>query len=153
MKKNYRNQIKHRRYCKICHKKLNVNAKWTKTKYCIKCSNKLNKTKYKGKNNPCYRHGKYVKTKYCQNCGKELSKNIFARHCKKCSWNYRIQKDRHHIDLNQKNNKKSNILFLLRKTHKQLHSRAYNYLVETGLIKKYLTWFNKKYGLYKEENA
>lgn len=56
---------------------------------------------------------------------------------------------KHHINLNRKNNKDNNILNLTVSVHSSLHNRAYEYLVKTKQIKKYLKWFFK-YG-YKIE--
>jgi hypothetical protein len=53
----------------------------------------------------------------------------------------------HHIDLNHGNNKKSNKLYLFAPTHQKLHQRAYEYLVVKGLIRKYIKWFDNRYGL------
>jgi hypothetical protein len=50
-------------------------------------------------------------------------------------------KTRHHINLDRKNNKKTNILILQNKKHSALHSNAYRYLVKTGQVKKYIKWF------------
>ena len=47
----------------------------------------------------------------------------------------------HHIDLNKENNKKSNLLKIPQNIHSSLHHRAYDYLVEIGLIEKYIKWF------------
>lgn len=51
--------------------------------------------------------------------------------------------DKHHIDLNHKNEQLSNILYLRAPKHIQLHQRAYEYLVRIGKIKYYLKWFDK----------
>ena len=53
----------------------------------------------------------------------------------------------HHKDANPNNNLKSNKLKIDATKHRQLHEFAYHYLVYLGLIKKYLKWFDKKYGL------
>lgn len=37
----------------------------------------------KGKNNPCYRHGKYCTQHYCINCNKKITPN--AKRCKSCA--------------------------------------------------------------------
>lgn len=58
--------------------------------------------------------------------------------------------NRHHLDLNKKNNKINNILLLTLKKHQQFHRLIYRYLLEKfGIkeIKKYIKWFDKKYGL------
>lgn len=59
----------------------------------------------------------------------------------------------HHIDLNHGNNKKSNKLYLLAPIHSKLHQRAYEYLIEIGLIRKYIKWFDIKYGLRNRKHA
>jgi predicted P-loop ATPase/GTPase len=51
---------------------------------------------------------------------------------------------KHHIYLKENSDK---IIITTYRKHKILHSRAYDYLVEIGLIDKYLIWFDKKYGL------
>lgn len=55
---------------------------------------------------------------------------------------------KHHIYLDN-NDKKS--LMLTSSKHLQLHSRAYNYLVEISKIDDYIEWFDKKYSLFKKE--
>jgi len=45
---------------------------------------------------------------------------------------------KHHINTNQSNNNKKNLLFLLRSDHVKLHLVAYNYLVEVGEVKDYM---------------
>jgi len=52
----------------------------------------------------------------------------------------------HHIDLDKKNNKKSNKLKLTPSIHQKLHTRAYRYLVKIGKIKDYLKWFKRNFG-------
>lgn len=55
-------------------------------------------------------------------------------------------KNKHHLDLNHDNNKKSNILILTRSNHRSIHARAYDYLVYVkGIkeVKKYVKWFNE----------
>jgi hypothetical protein len=54
---------------------------------------------------------------------------------------------KHHIDLDHKNTKQSNILRLFVPKHIKLHQRAYEYLVRIGFIRKYIRWFDKKYRL------
>jgi len=48
---------------------------------------------------------------------------------------------RHHIDRNHENSNISNLLYLLNSSHNSLHKRAYDYLVEIGLINQYINWF------------
>ena len=50
---------------------------------------------------------------------------------------------KHHIDLNDSNNKKSNKITLTHSIHSKLHQHAYEYLVNIGLIRKYMKWFFK----------
>jgi len=54
---------------------------------------------------------------------------------------------KHHIDANKQNNNKGNFLFLSARKHRQLHAKGYDYLVELGLIKEYIQWFDKKFSL------
>jgi hypothetical protein len=54
---------------------------------------------------------------------------------------------KHHIDLDKSNDKKQNILTLSLSKHGSLHHRAYDYLVKTRQVDKYIKWFIKKYGL------
>jgi hypothetical protein len=51
--------------------------------------------------------------------------------------------NRHHIDLNPKNNREDNKLKLTRCQHRRCHLYAYNYLVKIGRIKEYMKWFIK----------
>jgi hypothetical protein len=53
----------------------------------------------------------------------------------------------HHINLNTKNNKKSNLLKMKQVTHLFLHNNSYRYLVHLGLERKYIKWFFKNYTL------
>jgi hypothetical protein len=50
---------------------------------------------------------------------------------------------KHHIDLNIRNNTKENLLYLSRSEHTKLHRLAYKYLIETKQISNYLEWFRK----------
>lgn len=59
----------------------------------------------------------------------------------------RKTKHKHHIDLNKSNNKQSNFLVMSPSSHQRLHQKAYTYLVEKGLIRKYIKWCIKKYNL------
>ena len=51
---------------------------------------------------------------------------------------------KHHIYLKENSDE---IMLLNPKKHIKLHYTGYEYLVETGQIRKYLKWFDKKYGL------
>jgi len=57
------------------------------------------------------------------------------------------QKIEHHIDADATNNMMSNKLKIDASKHRQLHEYSYRYLVEIGLIDKYIKWFDNKYGL------
>lgn len=50
----------------------------------------------------------------------------------------------HHIYLKENSEKTMKVSF---RKHSKLHHRAYDYLVEIGLIDNYITWFDNKYGL------
>jgi len=55
-------------------------------------------------------------------------------------------KVRHHINLNRRDNKDLNILILPNMNkHRQLHARAYDYLVKINQITEYIKWFKKIY--------
>jgi len=52
----------------------------------------------------------------------------------------------HHIDNNKLNNKISNLLLMSIRDHALLHSKLYDYLVQTGklnLVLEYIDWFLK----------
>lgn len=99
--------------------------------------------------------GKY--SKRCQSCNNRYSS------LKKCkNTNFRIKlaknfgkynknkKNKHHLDLNEKNNSKDNLLYLINGKHQQFHRLAYHYLLKKfGIveIRKYLKWFKKNYGV------
>jgi len=55
---------------------------------------------------------------------------------------------KHHIYLDG-NDEKS--LMLTSSKHLQLHSRAYDYLVEIDMVNDYIKWFDKKYNLFEKE--
>lgn len=111
---------------------------------------KINK---KGKNNGNYKHGNTLIKQKCKICGKRIS-DWRRKFCKEC-W-YRIHKHRknminkHHIDLNTKNNNKDNLLCLTGSLHQSLHRLVYHYLLEKfGIeeMKNYIKWFAKKKGI------
>jgi len=51
--------------------------------------------------------------------------------------------NKHHIDLNTKNNAEDNILKLTLSNHTKIHRYAYHYLVKINKIKEYIKWFQK----------
>lgn len=131
--------IKHS--CKDCGKQV------SKKEYerCISCENKR-------------KHKEY----FCIKCNKKISNENGLNGKKRCSscankgennpmhnrvgvrGNTIIE---HHIDLNTKNNRKSNKLKILHKVHVSLHHRAYDYLVKIGLIRRYIKWFFNNYAV------
>ena len=52
---------------------------------------------------------------------------------------------KHHIDSNHSNNQKDNILIMPHYLHRKLHFKGYNYIVEIGLIQRYIQKFLIKY--------
>lgn len=116
-------RTKRKHFCKLCGKIITYQSAYFKRKLCKSCA-------MKGKNNPCYRKKMSRKTKQ----------------------KIRLAIDKHHIDLNKNNNNKNNILLLPKRKHIKLHYQGYRYLVETKQIKKYIKWFDKKYGLNEKRN-
>lgn len=55
------------------------------------------------------------------------------------------QIQKHHVDMNHNNIRKSNIMVLTDSQHRKIHAWGYNYLVETGQIKNYIKWFKRKF--------
>lgn len=117
-----------------------------KSKLCKKCC-RIEKKHHN------YIDGKRCRYKkfYCLNCHKKIEGT--SKRCKSCARKgknnprYRENKNiiiKHHIYLRENSSK---TLKLSRSKHTQLHNRAYNYLVEMGLIKQYIKWFDKKYHL------
>lgn len=111
-----------------------------------------------GKNNPAYIDGKTLKKYYCIICHKKLGITAYqgTKLCRKCSNKKRIIWNkgkkignkicRHHLDLNKKNNKKTNILNLTNSLHLSFHRLIYRYILEKFGIKeilKYKQWFFK----------
>jgi hypothetical protein len=96
---------------------------------------------------PSYIDGRTNNPHFCKSCGIKISVNNWRtgqRQCRKCSKdNTAIVK--HHIDLNNKNSNKNNILIITARKHISLHHRAYDYLVKIGQIKPYIKWFLKTY--------
>lgn len=126
--------------CKQCKKILTV--KKSKHNLCINCFNELRKKD----THPLWKGGKPK----CIDCGTLLStrgtRYYRPKRCRNCYENNGGYV-KHHVDLNQQNNKNNNLLYVSPKIHVYLHRKAYEYMLEIGLIKKYLVWFNKKYGL------
>ncbi len=149
--------------CKSCSKKGKLSptykhGKWKNT-YCIDCGKLLKNYKAKrcykcfskwekGEHNPNWKGGKTYR--HCIYCGRKI-KNLYATMCALCRAEKikttKITEVKHHIDLNHNNNKTFNKLKLTSSKHSKLHQRAYEYLVEMGRIRKYIKWFDKKYGL------
>jgi hypothetical protein len=125
-------EFSHRRFCKNCNKEIKGHMKGII--YCKKCAiNKFYKAhlnSHKGKKNPMYGRHRYGKKN--PNYGNhKLNANTL---------------EKHHLDLNRANNKKSNILTISLKIHRKLHLYAYRYIVKKRMLKKYLKWFFK-YGI------
>lgn len=53
--------------------------------------------------------------------------------------------NKHHLDLNSRNNHPDNLLYLTNSKHNSLHKRAYDFVLEKGLIKDYIRWFSKHF--------
>ncbi|GAG61275.1 unnamed protein product, partial [marine sediment metagenome] len=130
-----------------------------------------------GKNSSSYKDGRTLKKYYCIDCGKELTgyshkrciscnskfmwqnskyrkknkTNLGNKHTEETKSKLRNGLDKHHIYLDGDDDK---TLLLTGSKHRQLHARAYNYLVEIGKIDNYIKWFDEKYGLFvKEEKS
>jgi ribosomal protein L40E len=141
---NHRNKNNLCRKCKIIID--------DRAKYCKKCAGikyaKIrikHRRSYKGINNPAYKNGKTLKLYFCFICGKKLGRSACqgSKYCKKC-FGRGISK--HHLDLNKKNNKQSNLWFLPNPHHQRFHLFAYRYILAQFGIKeilKYRTWFIK----------
>jgi hypothetical protein len=110
-------------FCKDCKKKI-----FYKAIRCKACAQKLKGTP----------HTELTKKKLSK---AHMGKTISLQTIKK------IKKTphKHHIDLNKKNNKESNILILSNSHHGRLHRLGYHYLVKIGLIKQYIKWYIKNY--------
>ena len=141
-------------YCKKCNKKLSISACYTGKGLCSKCYRKT----LKGKNNPNFGNRKLIGKnnpmfgkKHLKETVEKMRKNKLNRYNGKNNPNYGKRHDkknvveRHHIDLNKENNKKSNILLWTKTNHIRLHQTAYRYLVNKGLVRKYIKWFVKRY--------
>lgn len=111
------------------------------TKRCYKCA-------YKGKLNHSYIDGRTKKknNRKCKKCNKKITSGSKLGYCPKCVSKLFVKMiNKHHNDLNQKNNNPKNILFLSLSEHSKLHRQSYTFLVENGLIKEYIEWFIKKF--------
>lgn len=122
---------------------------------CKKCANK-------GRRNPGYNNGKSCEPTNCIECGKLTTRH--SKKCKRCAnknkflgYKHTQQSKnkmskaicRHHIDMNQKNNKNSNILLLNKANHQKIHRFMYDYIVKIKkdyiTLKTYINWFKKNY--------
>jgi hypothetical protein len=122
---------------------------------CIECGKPVSRKEYK-RCASC-EHKRKHKDYFCKICNTKISNGnglTGKGRCQSCANKGKNnpmsgKKDvisKHHIDLNRKNNKKSNILKIHQSIHSSLHHRAYDYLVKIGLIKKYIKWFFKNLG-------
>jgi hypothetical protein len=146
------------KYCAFCYRKRNKktihNCKDCKKevsdyriKRCRDCASRYLSEKYRGKK--AIRYMKYhtkiskikmSKTRIQRKIGTGKNNPMFGK-------NRKNEIIKHHIDLNKKNKKKTNILKLTVSKHTSLHVRAYHYLVEVGKIRRYIKWYDKKFGL------
>ena len=125
----------------------------SKKHYNIGKNNSMYGTHRCGKDNPNYRNGHTLIKQKCKNCGKQTSE-YRRKLCRDCYFiiykNRKNMINKHHLDLNQKNNNKDNLLYLIGSLHQSLHKLAYHYLLEKfGIkeVKKYTKWFAKKKGI------
>jgi DNA-directed RNA polymerase subunit RPC12/RpoP len=145
------NNYSKNKHCK-CGKLISNNAN-----KCLSCAKKeLLKNPM---NNPNYNDGRSINNT-CLDCGKKSKRQTIR--CNECENKHHsllmkgtrnfmygrkgVSKNKivkHHIDLNKKNNLKENILPLRHRIHTSLHARAYRYLVMTGQVKNYISWFFK----------
>jgi len=118
-------------FCQDCGKKLSRLAYYNKYKRCKKCNKKGNLNGMFGSKRPdlIIRNKSY---KMRHNKRKIVNKNTITKH---------------HIDLNKQNNKPKNLLIISLSKHIKLHHKAYEYLVKTKQILKYIKWFNRRYKL------
>jgi hypothetical protein len=128
-------------HCIDCNKEL---SEYT-TKRCKECYLKT----IKGKNHPYFGKHHAEKSKRKKRNNHKKSKRYKGKnnpnYGKRYNWKNTIE--RHHIDLNRENNKKSNILLWTKTNHIRLHQTAYCYLVNKGIVRKYIKWFKKYKGL------
>lgn len=125
----------------------NLKSSWVK--YCRTCSLK---ERFKNKkNHPMY--GKNHTTKSKEKMSISAKKRGYSIKQLKLLWEGNKNKSihKHHLDLNEDNNSKNNILKLLTNgKHQLFHRYAYHYLLKKFGIKeilKYKNWFERKYGL------
>jgi hypothetical protein len=142
--------------CKNCGKHISYNSWKYGKSFCKSCWQL-------GKNNPRYSNGKGCEPIKCD-CGKYTTRH--SKQCIKCSskishflgkkhtteTKLKMSKSicRHHIDMNQKNNNKTNILLLSKSNHQKIHRFMYDYISKIiknkKILKEYIKWFIKKYG-------
>ena len=156
-------------YCIKCGNKIHLNTALYKSKKCKSCIGKERKVKIttrKKISKTIMGHIGYFKGKHhTEEAKKKISLKHIGKIVKKSTKlklrninlgkkqsQLTIQKreqkiNRHHIDLDRENNKINNILLLPKGKHIKLHYSGYRYLVETNQVKKYIKWFDKKYGL------
>lgn len=94
-------------------------------------------------NNPMFsrKHSEKTKRKISKAMkGKEISEE----HKRKIGIANKGKKVEHHIYLKENGGE---TIKLSRSKHRQLHERAYDYLVKINEISNYLKWFDKKFGL------
>ncbi len=127
-----------------------------------------------GENSSSYKDGRSSKKYYCVDCGKKLSyythkrcgvcngktywknpkyrkknkTNLGNKHTEKTKNKMKHTLHQHHIYLDGNDDK---TLLLTGSKHRQLHARAYDYLVEINKIDNYIKWFDKKYCLFEKK--
>jgi len=129
-KRNRKNRKYPKKYCPICHKKINHINNYCKKHYPHPFKNKKRPKHSKimtGKNNPSFVHGN-GRLPYPMGFNKKLKSIILKRDnfvCQKCN-----QKGNtvHHIDYNPQNIKKSNLITVCDRCNKQVNfNRDYWY--------------------------
>jgi DNA-directed RNA polymerase subunit RPC12/RpoP len=149
--------------CINCKKELNKKAKYYGTIRCKSCSMIH---LFKDHKHPTYKNGKFKRNKIykCIKCNKKITQNTGVygqKMCQSCIFKQRIKQKghpslghkgvngkmiiKHHIDLDNKNNLKANILWITQSLHTSLHHKAYNYLVKKRLVRNYIKWFLKHF--------
>ena len=133
-----------KRYCIDCKKELKSH---NRAKYCKKCIEKYKiYPDRKGKNSSSFGKPKSNITK------EKISKKLQGHRITKSTRlklkeaHKKIKFNNHHLDLNIKNNRDSNIYRLKKGEHQLFHRFAYHYLLEKFGIKKilkYKKWFKK----------
>jgi len=108
----------------------------------------INKIKKKLKG---FKHTKETKEKMSINSGyrytsigKKRDPQIFKR-ISETKRKRRYEYHKHHIDNNNTNNKKENILKVTNDFHNRIHNSAYKYIIEHRLLEKYFDWFKEKF--------